>query len=169
MTKDKNKKPLNPARERRQILKGALGVGALAAWHKPIINSVVTPAHAQTSFCPVLVFSNISSGPLSGMTTPPVCQVTFDVLSPDATPVTIVNITDNSVSPNTMINYDVFGSDVTDTVGSRVVWQGEASDAPFCTDLMPTEDVEFTITLSCAASGGLEETQMVMLSTILGQ
>jgi len=115
------------------------------------------------------VFSNISSGPLSGMTTPPVCQVTFDVLSPDATPVTIVNITDNSVSPNTMINYDVFGSDVTDTVGSRVVWQGEASDAPFCTDLMPTEDVEFTITLSCAASGGLEETQMVMLSTILGQ
>lgn len=169
MIENKNKQALNPIRERRQLLKGVVSAGALAAWHKPIINSVVTPAHAQTSFCPVLVFSNVVFGPVSGISMPPVCQVTFDILSPDATPVTIINITDTSASVNTMITYDTFGTDVTNAVGSRVVWQGEASDAPFCSDLMPTEDVEFTITLSCAASGGLEETQVVLLSSILSQ
>ena len=142
--------------KRRQLLIGS-GV-VVAAWHKPVINSIVTPAHAQMSppvvdpeqLCPMIVIGNVVLGPVSGTFVPPVCSVTFDVLSGTAgTPLTIVEIT-NTTAADTTIVYDGFG-EVTDTTGSRVVWRGPAPDAPFCSDLTVINDVTFTVTATCAA------------------
>lgn len=160
---------------RRRALQGALGASALvvANWHTPIVNSVLTPAHAQTSpvdpppTCPDAVIGNVTFGPVSGTNTPPVCQATFDVLSTDSSqPLTIVSITDDNADPDTTITYDAFG-EATDTTGPRVVWRGPASDAPFCTDLMPTTDVTFTVTFTCTAAGDVQFTNTVALSEIL--
>ena len=148
--------------ERRKLLVGS-GI-VMTAWHKPIINRIVTPAHAQMSpvdppvdppnpedVCPMIVIDDVVFGPLSGTSTPPVCSVTFDVFSGTAgTPLTIVSIT-NTTAADTTIIYDTFG-EVTDTSGSRVVWQGPATDAPFCSDFMVVNEVTFTVTATCAAA-----------------
>lgn len=175
MQKKKNKEQQNGAR--RQLLKGVVGVSALAAWHKPMVNTVITPAHAQTSpidpppppppMCPDAVIGNVTFGPVSGTNTPPVCQATFDVLSTDASqPLNIVSITDDNADDDTTITYDAFG-EATDTTGPRVVWRGPASDAPFCSDLMPTTDVTFTVTFTCEEAGDTEFTNTFTLSEIL--
>lgn len=158
---------------RRRALQGALGASALVAakWHTPIVNAVLTPAHAQTSpeppTCPDAVIGNVTFGPVSGTNTPPVCQATFDVLSTDAAqPLTIVSITDDNADADTTITYDAFG-EATDTTGPRVVWRGPASDAPFCSDLMPTTDVTFTVTFTCTAAGDTQFTNTFTLTGIL--
>ena len=134
--------------KRRQLLIGS-GV-AVAAWHKPVINSIVTPAHAQMSVCPTIAVGNVVFGPVSGTFTPPVCSVTFDVLSGSADmPLTIIEIT-NTVADDTTVVYDGFG-EVTDIIGSRVVWRGPATDAPFCSNFTVINDLTFTVTASCAA------------------
>lgn len=48
---------------RRLLVGGATGV-ALAAWHKPVIQSVLLPAHAQMSAPTVFSVAGISGGPL---------------------------------------------------------------------------------------------------------
>lgn len=150
--------------QRRKLL---ISGTVMAVWHKPMVNSVVTPAHAQTSpvepppppppppnpedVCPMIVTGNVVFGPVSGSNTPPVCSVTFDVLSGMAgTPLTITSIT-NTMAADTTITYDSFG-DVTDTTGSRVVWRGPATDAPFCTNFTVVNEVTFTVTATCAAA-----------------
>ena len=48
--------------QRRTILGALTGIGALAVWHKPIIDSVVLPAHAQTSvFTGQYIDNNVST------------------------------------------------------------------------------------------------------------
>lgn len=142
---------------RRKILLGLTSGTALAVWQKPIINGIVTPAHAQTSptpadLCPTIVIGNVITGPISGTTTPAVCSITFDVLSGEAgTPLTITSITNSTLTANNTVLYDSFG-EATDTTGPRVVWRGPASDAPFCTDLVPIDEVTFTVTATCAAA-----------------
>jgi hypothetical protein len=152
---------------RRHAMQGVLGASALAVWHKPVVNTVITPAHAQTTTCADVVIGNVTFGPVSGTNTPPVCQVTFDVLSSIAgQPINIISITDSNTDADTTITYDAFG-EATDTAGPRVVWRGPASDAPFCSDLMPITDVIFIVTFTCEAVGGTELTYMFMLSEIL--
>jgi hypothetical protein len=161
---------------RRKILLGLSSSAALSVWQKPIINSIVMPAHAQTSpippmpadLCPMIVIGNIVAGPVSGTTTPAVCSVTFDVLSgTPGTPLTITSITNSALEANNTVVYDVFG-EATDTTGPRVVWRGPASDAPFCTDLMPIDPVTFTVTATCAAVPSMDTfTQDFNLADIL--
>jgi hypothetical protein len=51
------------AQDRRRLV-GALAImTATAVWHKPIINAVTLPAHAQTSIC---VTDTTVGGPLAG-------------------------------------------------------------------------------------------------------
>jgi len=138
--------------DRRKILLGLGTSTAVVAWHKPLVKAIALPAHAQASpMCPMVVIGNVLFGPVSGSNTPPLCTVTFDVLSASATlPLTIENITDNAPADTTIV-YDTFG-EVTDSVGSRVVWRGPATDAPFCSNLIVVNEVIFTVTASCAAA-----------------
>lgn len=163
---------------RRKALLGLTSGTALAIWQKPLINSIVVPAHAQTSvvmpvlppedLCPMIIISNVLFGPVSGSNTPPVCSVTFDVLSGMAgTPLTITSITNSTLEANNTVTYDSFG-EASDTTGPRVVWRGPASDAPFCSDLMPIDSVTFTITATCAAvANGDTFSQDFLLADIL--
>ena len=128
----------------------------------------MTPAHAETSpidppidpptppnpedVCPVITTGNVTAGPVSGTTTPPVCSVTFEVLSADpATPITIVAIDAGTLPADTTVDIQDIG-EATDAGGPRVTWRGPASDAPFCMDLQPTDDVTFTVTATCSAA-----------------
>lgn len=148
-------------KNRRKILLGIGSGSALAAWHKPIIGNIVTPAHAQTSptpadLCPMILIGNILIGPVSGTSAVPVCSLTFDVLSGDASaPLTITSITNSALADNNEVTYDSFG-EATDTTGPRVVWRGPASDAPFCSDFTPIDDLTFTVTATCDAVPGME-------------
>lgn len=161
---------------RRKVLLG-LGVSsALAAWHKPVINRIVTPAHAQMSpqpptpdeLCPMITVGNVVFGPVSGTNTPPVCTATFDVLSADSViTLDITNIDAGSLPADTTIDIQNLGI-ASATAGPRVVWQGPATDAPFCTDLTPVDDITFTITATCdAVTDGGTFTQTFLLSEIL--
>ncbi|RBP53494.1 hypothetical protein [Arenicella xantha] len=178
---------LDAQRSRRKVLLG-LGTGAaVVVWHKPVINSVVMPAHAQTSvvephvepplptpaeLCGAVVTGNVVFGPVSGTTTPAVCSATFDVLSADPTnSLTIISIEAASLPADTTIDVQDLGV-ATNTAGPRVVWRGPATDAPFCTDLQPIEDVTFTITATCEAADttdtdGDSFTQEFTLTSIL--
>lgn len=155
---------------RRNVLLKLSGVSALTVWHKPLINSVLTPAHAQMSpldppvdppvdpvpldpadVCPMIVIGNVLPGPVSGTSAVPVCQVTFEVLSADAaTPITIISIDAGTLPADTTIDIQDIG-EATDALGPRVVWRGPATDAPFCMDIQPLADVTFTVTATCTA------------------
>lgn len=158
----------NYKQSRRRLLGGVAGVSALAAWHKPIINAVILPAHAQTSVCPTVTVQNVTFGPLSGMSTPSVCSVTFDVFSSDPLQdVTIQSIETSTLAANVTVDVQDLGI-TTSTSGPRVVWQGPASDAPFCSDLMPSNDVTFTATLTCSSvAPGTSFTQSFTLLSLL--
>lgn len=175
----KNEKTKAAMNRRRKLLMGIGSVSALGAWHKPVINSIITPAHAQTSgpvvpipaedLCPMIVTGNNTFGPLSGSNTPPICSLTFDVLSSSATAtLTIVSITNNTLPANNTVSYDTFG-EATNVTGPRVVWQGPATDAPFCSDLMPIDqnDIVFTVTATCTAAAGREFTSSFTLADVL--
>lgn len=166
--------------KRRKLLLGGVSGVVITAWHKPIINSVLTPAHAQTSMpptptpptaaelCPMITTGNVTTGPVSGTTTPPVCTATFDVLSADAAADLTISAIDSGTLPaNVSIDVQDLGV-ATTTTGPRIVWRGPASDAPFCTDLMPTDEVTFTVTATCAAaSAGDTFTQTFTLTSII--
>lgn len=165
-------------KKRRKLL---IGTGTLAAWSSPIVSSIITPAHAQTSnppvdppipaenLCAMIITDNIVFGPVSGTSVPAVCSLTFDVLSSMAgSPLTIVSITNNDLPASNTVTYDTFG-EATDTTGPRVVWRGPATDAPFCSDLMPIDQdaIIFTVTATCDAAEGREFTQLFTLASVL--
>ena len=153
---------------RRRLLTGVAGASALAVWHKPIVNSVILPAHAQTSVCPTVTVGNVIFGPFSGVMVPPICSVTFDVFSSDPTEdVTITSIDTSTLAANVTVDVLALGT-ATSSSGLRILWRGPASDAPFCTDVMPTDDVTFTVTLTCASvAPGTTFTQSFTLLSIL--
>ena len=164
-------------KNRRKLLLGLGAGGAIAAWHKPVINAVVTPAHAQTSvpvpmptpaeLCPMITIGNVVTGPVSGTNVPPVCSVTFDVLS--GTPgvsLTITAIDAGTLPADTTFSVDSLGT-ATDLVGPRIVWRGPAVGAPFCQPFTVIDDVTFSVTASCAASGGDTFTQDFVLSDLV--
>jgi len=167
--------------KRRNLILGSFGAGVVlptlpTRWRRPLIDRVLTPAHAQTSpppptppedLCPMISVGNVVFGPVSGTNTPPVCTVTFDVLSSDAsTSLEITDISNNSTADTTVT---VTGLGVTtDVTGPRVVWTGPAADAPFCRTIEPSEDVTFTVTATCAAvTDGGTFTQDFTLSAIV--
>lgn len=154
-------KPKTANKNRRVLLTGSIGLGAIgsvlpAAWTKPMISSVILPAHAQTS-CPAPVAGNVVFGPLSGAAAASGCAVTFDILSSDpATPLTIISVTNSALAAGVTVTYNGFGQ-ATDTTGPRINWRGAAAAAPNCTNVNaagqgPVADVTFTVLASCDGS-----------------
>lgn len=160
-------------KERRKTLLTLTGISALAVWHKPIINQVVIPAHAQTSMspndvCSMIAIGNISTSSVSGVDALTSCTATFEVLSADAaTPLTIISIDNNPLATDVTIDIQDLGT-ATDSMGPRVTWRGPSSEAPSCNDLQPTNDVTFTVTATCSAAVNIGQfTQTFSLSSIL--
>jgi hypothetical protein len=157
--------------QRRKLLLGVGATSAIAVWHKPIVNAIILPAHAQTSnpaaVCPMIVLGNTVTGPVSGSNTPPVCSVTFDVLSATAvTSLTITGITTTALPADTTVTFDSLGQ-ATDLAGPRITWRGPAAGAPFCLPFTPVDSVTFTITATCAAAGGGTFSQDFTLASLL--
>jgi len=141
--------------QRRTLLLGAGAASALVVWHKPVVNAIVMPAHAQASVCPMIVLGNSVTGPVSGTNVPPVCSLTFDVLSGTAgMPLTITAITPQTLPADTTFTVDALGT-ATDVVGPRIVWRGPAAGAPFCSPFTPVVDLMFSVTATCAAVPGM--------------
>ncbi len=167
---------------RRKTLFALTGVTALSVWHKPLVKSVITPAHAQMSppvdppvdppvppqdVCPMITFGNLTSGPVSGTNVPPVCNATFEILSADAaTPITIISIENSALPADTTLDIQDLGA-ATDGSGPRVIWRGPATDAPSCSDIVPTGDITFTVTATCEAANMGEYQQTFSLAAIL--
>lgn len=159
---------------RRRFLFGgaALTVVLPSQWSKPIVNAIVLPAHAQTSEPPVeptcsrAATGNVVFGPISGGGAQPQCTVTFDVLSADSTEIIITNIENSALLNGASVTYNGFGT-ATQTTGPRVVWQGNAVEAPFCSTVSPSDPVSFTVTYTCDGVNGEEFTQIFELSDIV--
>ena len=65
MTQDTDKQDLQQNKARRKVLGAITGVGALTVWNRPLIKSIVLPAHAQTSVLPESFFgASIVSTPV---------------------------------------------------------------------------------------------------------
>ena len=159
--------------ERRKILLGIGATSAMAAWHKPLINAVVVPAHAQTSpvICPDLIVDNVTSQALSGDGSNTSCGVTFDILSssPDVV-LTVTAIDTSALAADVTVVNDGLG-DASMTSGPRVTWTGPiAGTAPGdCTNpanIVPADDVTFTITATCP-DGAAPTTLTIALTGVL--
>jgi len=144
--------------DRRKILLGLGATSAMAAWHKPIVNAVILPAHAQGSpVCPDIIVGNAQSSGLSGAESFTSCGVTFDIFSSDpATPLTITAITNSALGTDVTVTNDGLGT-ATDAIGPRVTWIGPIlgsppSDCVTTSAIVPIDDVTFTIQATCAIS-----------------
>ena len=143
--------------DRRKLLLGLGTTSALAAWHKPIVNSVILPTHAQTSVCPDIVVGNAQSSGLSGANSATSCGVTFDIFSSDpATPLEITSIATTALAAGVTVTNDGLGEATTST-GPRVTWIGPIagaapSDCVATGAIVPVDDVTFVITASCSIS-----------------
>lgn len=160
--------------DRRKILLGLGATSAVAAWHKPIVNAVLLPAHAQTSPpppCPDIIVGNAQSSGLSGAESFTSCGLTFDIFSSDpATPLTITAITNDALGTDVTVTNDGLGT-ATDLIGPRVTWIGPIvgsapSDCVTTSAIVPVDDVTFTIEATCADSPD-PVTLVVTLSAIL--
>lgn len=174
---------------RRKTLVALTGISAMATWHKPIINSIVTPAHAQTSpmdppvdppvdpvdplpseVCPMITTGNLVSSSVSGANSLIACSATFEILSSDAAAsLTIISIDNSALTTGATITVQDLGA-ATDSSGPRVSWTGPSADAPTCSNPQPTDDITFTVTATCAAASALSPstfTQEFLLSAIL--
>ena len=160
--------------DRRKILLG-LGTGSvLSAWHKPIVNAVLVPAHAQISpeppvvLCPAIIVGNVQSSALSGTASFTSCGLTFDIFSSDpATPLEITSIENSPLGADVSVTNDGLGT-ATDTTGPRVTWIGiiagsAPSDCQSPSTVVPADDITFTITATC--EGGTEPVELVITLT----
>jgi len=160
--------------KRRQLITAFTGLGVAGtllpkSWTKPVINSVVLPAHAQMS-CPQLVAMNVLVSTVSPQTSPARCSVTFDLLSADpGVALNIVSITNSTLVGNTTVNNDGVMVATADS-GPRVTWQGAALNAPFCNiDSTPNDDVTFTVMSTCELLDDVTSTQEFSLLDIFRQ
>ena len=162
---------------RRRLLGSLAGGGAVGAfligglpekWVKPVINSVVAPAHAQTSVildltCEVETFSLESgfgvftpaAGPVSGGDT-----VDFDSSFPNAVSVTLSGISATlSPTPLPVGEQVSLSIDVTNTTTDAVM--ADPSPAPVTPDgsgvaVFPDIDIDFNQTDVAPASGTVD-------------
>ena len=169
--------------DRRKILLGLATGGVLSAWHKPIVNAVLVPAHAQTSpepepepdpdpdppvVCPEIIAGNVQSSALSGTASFTSCSLTFDIFSSDpATPLEITAIDNSPLGADVSVTNDGLGT-ATDTTGPRVTWIGPIagsapSDCQSPSMVVPVDDITFTITATC--EGGAEPVELVITLT----
>ena len=164
--------------DRRKILLGLGTGGVLSAWHKPIVNAVLVPAHAQLSpdpdpdppvvVCPAIIAGNAQSSGLSGTASFTSCGVTFDIFSSDpAVPLEITSIGTNPLGADVSVTNDGLGP-ATATTGPRVTWIGPIlgsapDDCVSPSTVVPAEDVTFTITATC--EGGAEPVELVITLT----
>lgn len=171
---------VNP--DRRKVVLSALGVSVLGValptkWSKPVINAVVTPAHAETSpgsdpdpgpipVCPDLVVGNaVITSAVSGQ---PVgsCSISFDILSSDpAEPLNVTSIANNAAA-GVIINVSAPTGVVTDSNGINITW---IDVAPVCSGTVAQiiNDVTFTITAECD-NGGDPVELVVALTDLAG-
>lgn len=154
--------------QRRYVLKSvALSGTVLAAlpakWQKPVVDSVLLPAHAQATVCPLLVVGNGSFSPGS---VPGTCGISFELLSGDsAININILSITNSALVGTDAVTYSggTAGS-VGSSSGLSVNWVGQAVGAPFaCATSAPVavNEVTFDVTYNCDAG---PEVQMMTLS-----
>ena len=176
--------------KRRTVICGTVGLGVTGIvipgkWSKPIIESVLLPAHAQTSeepdpdpptpeeLCPMIVTGNVVFGPISGANSATSCTASFQVLSADSgVDLNIVDVTNGPlVGASTSVSFSGAGP-ATSLSGPSVSWTGAALAAPTCSDLntangQPLDDVLFTVTASCEDSAGGEFSQDFTLLDII--
>lgn len=160
--------------DRRKVLLGLGTASAVTAWHKPIVNAVLLPAHAQTSVCPNIVVGNVQSTALSGADSFTSCGAVFDVFSDDpALAIQITSIATGPLGPGVAVSNDGLGP-ATSTSGPRVTWIGPISgsapgDCVDPADIVPATPVTFTISASCPSVPGADPVQLVIgLADILG-
>ena len=143
---------------KRRVLKSVALAGAAAAvlpsqWKKPVLNSIVLPAHAQSSpICPELSVLNGTFGPGSA---PGTCGLNFQFVSADASQgldiISVVNTT--PVGTDTVTYAGGTAGSVTATAGLTVAWVGQAVGAPFAcaSDApVPVNEITFTVTYNCS-------------------
>ena len=161
---------------RRRALQGITGAAAIVVWHKPVINTIVLPAHAETSpvpsptpptspdpspapappptaeeLCPMVVAGAPETSAVSGDGSITDCSGFFMIFSSDpTTPLTIIDITTSSLPANTTVSIQDLGT-ATDSQGPLISFQAPFATAPICTDFVPEEDITFTITATCDA------------------
>ena len=161
---------VNP--DRRKVVLSTLGLSVLGValptqWSKPVINAVISPAHAQMSpTCPDLVVGNaVITSAVSGQ---PVgsCSISFDILSSDpAVPLNVTSIANNAAA-GVIINVSAPTGMVTDSSGINITW---IDVAPVCTGTAAQiiNDVTFTITAECD-NGGDPVELVVALTDLAG-
>jgi len=162
--KKKQVNAVNTPIHRRVLLKSAVFSGVSLSvlprsWTKPVVNSVLLPAHAQTSdvpdpalVCPVVTFG---SGTFSAGSAPGTCGLSFQFLSGDAgVPVDIISITNSVLVGTDQVTYSNGTSGTaTATSGLTANWVGQSIGAPFACAAdapVPINDVTFTVTYNCA-------------------
>lgn len=165
--KQKTPNVTKPSMERRSVLKSVALSGAglsvlPSAWTKPVVNSVLLPAHAQTTAmpppvveCPMLITGNgtFSAGSAAGT-----CGLSFEFLSGDAAnAIDVISITNTAPVGTDAVTYSggTSGS-VTATGGLSVNWVGQAVGAPFACgpggSVDPINEITFTVTYNCASN-----------------
>ena len=166
---DVNSTPIN----RRIALKSFAFSGASlsllpSSWTKPVVNSVLLPAHAQTSVieCPVL---SVGNGTFSAGSAPGTCGLSFEFVSGDATtPLNVISIANTTLVGTDQVTYSSGTSgSVTATSGLGVVWLGQAVGAPFACAAdapVPINDVTFTVTFNCADNPAVQTMTFSLLA-----
>ena len=106
--------------------------------------------------CPEIVIGNVTIAPAGSGAV--LCGLTFDVLSADATPLTVTGITNTPLSVDSAVTFEAFPAMVTDTTGTRVAWQGGFVSPECQLPFFSNSDVVFTVTATC--EGALDPIEM---------
>ena len=171
---DVNSTPIN----RRIALKSFAFSGASlsllpSSWTKPMVNSVLLPAHAQTSVievepeveCQVL---SVGNGTFSAGSAPGTCGLSFEFVSGDATtPLNVISIANTTPVGTDQVTYSSGTSGSVTASGLGVVWLGQAVGAPFACAAdapVPINDVTFTVTFNCADNPAVQTMTFSLLA-----
>lgn len=137
----------------KTVLTGATILTVLPKqWQKPIINSVVLPAHAQASVCPMLVLGNGTFSPGSAAGT---CGLSIELLSSDPVEdLEILSISNSTLAMGDAVTYPMgTAGTVSSLIGLEINWVGQAVGAPFACSTnppVPVNDIVFTVEFNCA-------------------
>lgn len=169
-------KVVNTCSKRRVVLKSAVLSGSAlsilpSAWTKPIVNSVIMPAHAQTSLpCPEVIVGNsaFSVGSAAGT-----CGLSFEFLSADAAmPLNILSIQNSAPVGTDAVTYASGTTGVVTSVsGLSVNWVGQSVGAPFAcnTDTpVPVNDITFIVSYNCDNNSEVQTMSFDLIAVAAG-